>query len=325
MKCWKMFQLGFTAICIAAAFIMCSYCIYNYHLNEDVAQIEYRTFQETAEDIYPQASLCFRDHLSTEKLLKYQINESAYLRHVKGEHIIEEFSNISYNDVTIDLAEYVAERWFLWRNGSWNIQAISEFGSGTYDISYIGNVIGIFVKCFAIQVPNDKSIIASDLKIQNRIFPNNRRPRNYGFSIFFHYPKQFLTSLQTIRYGWDSQEGNNGEDYIMRFFVDEVQVQKHRNKPNSRCNEDWKNYDSNLLENHLMHVGCRTPYQKSENALPICNSESKMKEAKFEPGAAILNNYFPPCIACHTDSIQIEPPPFGDRSEGNNIKIREIR
>ena len=273
---------------------MCGYCSWKYSLNEDVSQVQYISFYETADDIYPHASLCFQDPFARDKLLRYQINESAYLRYLKGEHIIEEYSKINYNDVTIDFSEYVVLREFLWRNGSWTI---NQFGNVTYDISYSGNIMGSFVKCFAIKMPKDKSIIALDLKIQSRIFPNNRRPVNYGFRILFHYPNQFLTALQTITYSWDAQEGNNGEDYIMRFFVDEVQVQKHRNKPSNPCNEEWKSYDSSLLESHLMHVGCRTPFQRSHSGLPICNTESKMVEAQLEPGAAILTNYSPPCTA----------------------------
>ena len=107
MEYWKMFKLGFTTICIGTALGMCSYCAYKYHLDEEVAQIEYRTFHKSTDDIYPQASLCFRDPFSKAKLLKHQINESAYLKYLKGEHVMGDFSDVSYNNITIDLSEYV--------------------------------------------------------------------------------------------------------------------------------------------------------------------------------------------------------------------------
>ena len=146
---------------------MCSYCTWKYSLNEDVSQVQYISFYETADDIYPHASLCFQDPFARDKLLRYQINESAYLRYLKGEHIIEEYSKINYNDVTIDFSEYVVLREFLWRNGSWTQQAINQFRNVSYDISYSGNIMGSFVKCFAIKMPKDERIVALDYKIQS--------------------------------------------------------------------------------------------------------------------------------------------------------------
>ena len=201
-----MLKSGFTTICIPTAFGMCSYCIYKYHLNEDVSQIEYRTFHDTDDDIYPQVSLCFRDPFSKKKLLKYQINETDYLRYLKGEYITGEFSDVNYDDVTIDLSEYVVEWWVMWQNGSWAKQAINQFLDVADGISYNGIIRNWFAKCFAITMSHNKNIMAIDILLQNSIFPNNTRPALFGFSTFFHYPNQFLTSLRTIRYIWESQE-----------------------------------------------------------------------------------------------------------------------
>ena len=290
-----MFKLGFTTICIGTALGMCSYCAYKYHLDEEVAQIEYRTFHKSTDDIYPQASLCFRDPFSKAKLLKHQINESAYLKYLKGERVMGDFSDVSYNNITIDLSEYVVEGFAMWQNGSSVTQAIDQFRNVTYEISYNGIIRNWFAKCFAITIFHDENTITFSLLIKNSIFPNNTRPMNYGFSIFFHYPKQFLTSYQTIRYTWDSQEEKNGETYSMRFYINEIEAHKQRHKQDKPCNEEWRHYDDKLLENHLVQVGCQTPYQKSKNALPTCKSESKMKEAQLPPSPGVLSNYPPPC------------------------------
>ena len=57
-----------------------------------------------------------------------------------------------------------------------------------------------------------------------------------------------------------------------------------RNKRSNPCIENWKNYDSVMLENHTLNVGCRAPYQLHLNlSIPLCRTREQMKLVKLGP------------------------------------------
>ena len=75
-----------------------------------------------------------------------------------------------------------------------------------------------------------------------------------------------------------------------------------RNKRDYPCLEDWKNYDDNIMEDHLKSVGCRTPYQKSQNNISVCSTKAKMEQAVFSMDKNQLSNHYLPCRT--TENIQ---------------------
>ena len=83
----------------------------------------------------------------------------------------------------------------------------------------------------------------------------------------------------------------------MQFRIRGIEALIHRNKDKSPCNEDWKNDDSNFINQFLKDVGCTPPQLKCCN-LPICSSKEKLShihEVLSHPTTKDLTKYYIPC------------------------------
>ena len=84
-----------------------------------------------------------------------------------------------------------------------------------------------------------------------------------------------------MKYIWTKWK--HGMDYIMRFRFTAIEVIRERNKKESPCDKNWKQFDEKLFEQHLLNVGCRAAYQKTSGRnISLCNSAEKMSDAKFD-------------------------------------------
>ena len=118
----------FHTICILASLGATSYCIYKYILDEDVSNITYQQFGAREEDKYPTVSFCFYgdiifDGKEMQSLMNMEskattINElhneyenliSRYKSILVDENSNDEMKNISYENVTIDIRDYLKE------------------------------------------------------------------------------------------------------------------------------------------------------------------------------------------------------------------------
>ena len=62
------FEKLFNGLCIVAAFMLTSYCIYIYWLDEDLVQMYYKGFHEAPDDIYPSLTYCLHEQIIEERL-----------------------------------------------------------------------------------------------------------------------------------------------------------------------------------------------------------------------------------------------------------------
>ena len=280
---FQVFKSGFCVICTVATIALCTFWIYKYSLNEDITHVEYHMFYETPSDPYPIASLCFRNYFYKERFSQLKINASSYVNYLSGNHIMAEYSNIDYDNLTMKIGQYIVKHYHVWKNGSRSVHTIDEPQKLTYQTSYSGFIWSdTFYKCFAVEMPRNNEFQVFSLLVQNGIFPNGFRPANYDFIVLIHYPNQLLRSMDTIRYTWIPRDKKKEQSYEMIFTINSMDVQEYRYKHNRPCNMDWQIHDNVLLGEHLTAVGCRTPYQTSKKEFPICDSKSKMKAAQFD-------------------------------------------
>ena len=124
---------------------------------------------------------------------------------------------------------------------------------------------------------NPKQTVKSLLMLPNKtiamqfrkdIFPDNTRPTAGGFFVVFHLPNQFLLSGRWHAHQW--KEDNKDSTFIVGIFKESFETLKQRYKRDTPCIQDWENYDRNVIEQHITAIGCRTPFQKSRDGLPIC-------------------------------------------------------
>ena len=103
----NMMQHIFHAACILATIGLQMQCIYNYFLNEDTSVVEYRTFLDHKDSLYPSMSFCIKDPFLESKFQNYGdgINKSSFVKFLQGRFWDERMLGIDYDHVTVSLED----------------------------------------------------------------------------------------------------------------------------------------------------------------------------------------------------------------------------
>ena len=276
------FRIFFHILCQASALSLIVYWIYLYTLNKDLCTIDYKTFLDETEDSYPTLSLCFTDR-SSDKLFKldeYSLDQSTYINFLEGKYFNSSLLRIDYDNVSIDMSEYIVEQWGRYDNGTkLPIDSLRFKPSELIMKSKYYFHQSSFYNCYPLKVPQTKSLSSYGITLKNSIFQNESWPLSGGFTALIHYPNQIMRSRSTIKYAWPERKAN--DTLIMRFKVNGVEILRRRINGLQTCNQNWRNYDDDILVSHLNKIGCRAPYQNPSKYFPICNTEETMKRTNI--------------------------------------------
>ena len=111
----------FRYICVFCAIILTFLCIVQFALNKDVAEINFREFHETIDDLYPSTTFCHRKPFILKKLQKYDENLTieGYTNFLGRNDIFREsiysssdsniMDQIDYDDVTLHIKDYLTK------------------------------------------------------------------------------------------------------------------------------------------------------------------------------------------------------------------------
>ena len=298
----QVLSYSFTLLCILTTGGLCIYWCHEYSLNDDLNVVRYKEFHDTSDDVYPTMSFCLRDPFSKEALERLKINETSYRAFLMGKVFDPIFLNISYELVTIDLADFIKGYRIYYKNSTFKYvdsglsiedrqNLISTSFSGVVGTSHTG-----FHKCFALNIPKLKDLRAFRILLPNNIFPEGKRPTRYLFRATVHLPKQFLLSAATEKWIWPYRTKN--ESYISRCIIRAADIVKKRNKKEMRCNKHWKDYDDWIAKLHINENKCRNVYQSdrdSKKQYPICDSLEKISRSKFYRSVVERKKYVLPC------------------------------
>ena len=295
---WEEFNTTNKIICILISIILTFYWSCKYAKDEDTSLVSYTLYAKSeAKDIYPVLSFCFRNPFIKEKLEDFGINnEKEYLNFLEGKSFFADFSKIPYDNITLQLNDYLIGYYVDYVNGTERNLSVSE-GKDLFQIStsYNGFVHQRFFKCFSYNLKMIQRIRVISLRVKQDIFRNISRAEYYTFISLIHYPNQFLRSSGSIRKAWNDRKNNTAE-YSMEFTVHGMEVINRRNKRSNPGIENWKNYDSVMLENHALNVRCRAPYQLHLNlSIPLCRTRGQMKLVKLVPDQNEETRLQPPC------------------------------
>ena len=145
----------------------------------------------------------------------------------------------------------------------------------------------------------NKLIYTFGLKVRNNFFPRGIRPTALdkdGFSVYFHYPGQRFTSIFTIKYDWE-RKSNKSRSYYMRYEIKDIEVNRHRVRPQEPCIEDWKKYDQIVMDDIMIKAGCRSPHWEPAHNLSLCSKSEQMTRFVDQPSTATVEAFGPPCTA----------------------------
>ena len=294
----KFLILAFRVLCVLTTLVMCAYWGHKFTLNKDYSVITYKKFDGEVGDIHPTISFCLKNPFLKNRLAGYGVNISSYLSFLKGHHFAESMLNIDYNNVTIDISDYIKGYRIYFRNGS-----INKFDSGLskkekktltfVSFNGISGYQGHFMKCFALNMPKSRDLYIFRILLSNSVFPNSTRPLYNGLRIYFHLPQQFLLSHSWMMWLWPYRASN--EYYKMRFLIENVTIMKKRNKSDAKCNQFENNYDDWVIGRHKDKTTCNNPYQKMDERLPMCTNQELMRKGLFDTLTAEKLKLEKPC------------------------------
>ena len=164
----------FAFLCVSATLSMCVYWAYKFSLDKDLSVITYRKFYETKDDVYPTVSFCLKDPFLKERLAEYGVDQSLYLKFLRGDYFSEDMLKIDYSNVTFDISDHVKGYEMYFRNGSKKLDlklSITEKRRLTHN-SYNGfnNFGRRFLKCFALEIPKIYGLLIFRILLSNNIF-----------------------------------------------------------------------------------------------------------------------------------------------------------
>ena len=273
-----------------------------YSLNEDLSRIKFKHYQDTEDDVYPDLSLCLGSLFDTKKLAEFDppINESNLISFLNGEEYEDQFLTINYSDIIYNLDNFVKNFWFRWQNGSTKSYTKASLEESIFYNSFTGFWRNKFFNCFGIQVP--KTLLKKEPKVyiegfgvhlNTSIFPQGTREVG-KFATFLHYPNQILLSIPTVKYKFQSRL--NDSAYNMKYIVNGMDTLRRRQKSEDPCNENWKNFDNDVIEMNVKKVGCKNIYHKNPADWPVCNNTMDIRKANFPFRSDIIRKkYNPPC------------------------------
>ena len=281
----------FHVICWTITIILLSYWIYEYSLNNDLCLVDYKKYYETESDEFPVLSICLKNHISEEKLRLQNpdIDIESYIKFLGGNEFKKEFTEIDYENVTIDMSKYVRESRVYWRNGT--REKSTQRRVLRISHAFYQQRRGELYQCYELQTPKIEELEYMVFDIKSEGLPARNVSHNYEMNAYVHYPNHLFSSGQNIKNTWPIRDSNDG--YISRFLIKSVEIVKRRNKGRRPCKE-WDNYDDRIVENHVRNVGCRAPYQKAVDGYEICSTNVSMKAASR---LKITTNHVlvPPC------------------------------
>ena len=299
-KHFKRFVIAFHCLCLISTATLILYWIYIFSLNEDRSKVDNIPFYQSKQDVFPVLSLCFKNPFSDNKLVMTGtgVNAKSYLKYLEGKQYAPEMKDIDYENITMDISEYIEDTYVSWRNGSSKTYTKSSFLT-TQNKLFVNTFSGIwfeemFYKCYGLQLLHDKQIESMSVLLKSTVFQNSNGRSMFNFFTLIHYPNQLLRSKRSIKLSWPKDKPNATLD--MKFKINAMEVIRRRNKDNQPCNEGWRNHDAVILTSHTDKIGCRAPYQYPTNVVRKCSTMREMKNAQFTLRSDEYGK-FPPCTS----------------------------
>ena len=159
-------SLFFKGSCIIATIFIVFHWIFVFMENKDVSHIEVQSVETMKNIALPELNICLIQPFLDEKFnqISAEINRNGYLSYMIGKSNNSDiYKPLDFDNVTIDLVEYLLMMNFIWKNGSLstcNGNRFCPFGSFKNNLNLIVRR-DIFIKCFGFEANNLKIYLES--------------------------------------------------------------------------------------------------------------------------------------------------------------------
>ena len=300
---FKLFMQVYHYTCIALSLALVIFVLYTYLQNTDISRVEYVKFQSTDQRFYPSFSLCFGDILLSRKLVNYGVNESHYLKFLRGKVWEPRLMDINYHDVSINLEDYLLGIEMYEENFNGEIVSDNNYlydktntSSSQWKPNFYQDsspAFGLIQKCLTVDIPYqlDKRLSWITAVMNRTIFTNGTRPFNTReatdmFSVNIHHPGQRYRYSKAKR-DWNAEEpsqqpNDQPTSYGMKFYIFSMEVMKKRNKRQQRCNDNMDEKDDQVIKTEMMkNFSCTPPYWTTPESGKLSNCSSQKQLQNF--------------------------------------------
>ena len=222
------FKTFFTAFCSLAVILMISYWMYKYYNDEDLCLVDYKSVQELQDESLPVLSLCYYHPFVKDKQSNTTFNATHYVEHLRGNVHEENFEDIQYKMIALNLTNSILGFHIGWKNGT-----TQRFDSkhAPYMLNFLntfnGFMYGDFVNCFGLGVNENYK---KDIAYSTVYFARDddldsvlANPDSPGFTML-HYPNHFLLiSINYKNLDMDTNRTVNSDAY---YTVDSIEMLK---------------------------------------------------------------------------------------------------
>ena len=191
--------------------------------DRSIGVVDYVLLRE-AEDIkLPVVSLCFENPFLKKELQDLNANATSYLQYLNGHIQKDEYKNIDYQNVTLDLGDYFESAYENWYNET-------DYRDTSFSFDHIVTFNGfwweLFLKCFSVNIKNKKYNYIKELKLTyNKTklmndWSENGDPELKYYLYTLHYPGQFFHG-----YYWGY---SNYLDSSLSLSIQEIEILQRR-------------------------------------------------------------------------------------------------
>ena len=286
----------FKFLCVLFAMFFVGLWCYKYYLDEDIYDVDVRSYHYEQDDIYPVMSICFNQSLHEAILQKYGQHGPNYIKYLYGEYFGDSMPGINYSNISTNITEFLLAYVVngktlvdIGENTGWKDPYYHYSHLNTFDPDH-----QLVLKCFGVEI-TDKNITSLELIISRDIFPYQITEDTLELMILFHYPNQVLRASNSAMFQFPILRASNGFNFKMTFHLKGMDVIERRNKKHRKCIEDWRNYDNIIFEEHMKSIKCKAPYQESKENFSNCASQDKMKDVQLFFDNHNSKKYPPPC------------------------------
>ena len=171
MSKWKTLEYIFRLVCLFATAGLVGYWIYKFYLDADLSVVEYKLYDmrgvnEMSHSPYLSPTICFRNPFISSKGTHMNDTEKRRVNmYLKGNL---EYPDFKYNDVALNLTNYVKRYKIVWRNGTLNNYRANRMPWKMLDTGFNGFWLGLFFRCFTFKSPNS-DVAGISMMIENDV------------------------------------------------------------------------------------------------------------------------------------------------------------
>lgn len=255
---------AFKCLCFSVAFGMAGYWIFKYSKNDDTTLIEYKPVVDSDSVALPAFSICLMANKKDADLNRYYENLTSVPALLD---IIEHLDNITVylrNETSGSASDDV----IICKNPRKCLHV-------TFENNYIGYLSNYFTICFELKVKAKYSKFVYALVLKFKVVFEDLLNRIEMAFIQFHYPGQLFLDYRADHFLWKNR---NDSTKFIAFKIDSIEILRRRTKANELCLKETTRYDFLKEKKLIENVGCKAPFHKFDNDIPICNDHGKLNK-----------------------------------------------